>query len=698
MGMNFIRVPISWHEMVNDDGSWKTSPYTRLDALVTAASARGIYVLLDLHTVPGGDCPWGSCGQQGPNPNAFWTITSNQDIANTIWGGLATHYKGNAAVAGYDLVNEPILSYSETTAQVTQKSDFYNRLYNTVRAIDPDHIIYLEAFFGFDKIAAPSTYGWTNVVYEIHPYAMTAPLDWDAQNNAVTSSLSTLAQYQQQYNIPVYAGEYSFYAFYDVWSKWMSGLNALNAQWTNWTYKVTAPDPGGANWGFYNNNTHTVPIINNDISSTVSSKMGQFGTSNFTANTGLINTVSKFATGSPWMATTALDETGWTATASSTQAGSSPANALDWNTATRWSSGAYQSNGDWFQVNMGSKKVIDQISIETVSADTWDYPRAYKVQVSTDGTNFTTVATGTGFGHKMVIGFAAQQAQYVKIVQTGTSTSNWWSIAEFHAFSEFAISQSGWTATASSTDTLGDVVVNGIDGNISTRWSNGLAQTNGQWYQVDMGQNQSINRVFIDAGTSTSDYPRGYQVQVSTDGTNFTTVAIGTGSSAQIIVDFPSQVARYVKIVQTGSSTSWWSIAELNIYGELANSRTGWLASASATEPGGSAGNSLDGNISTRWSTGAAQASGQWFEVDNGSSQWFNQIVMDSGTNTNDYARKFIVQVSNDNINWTQVATDEGTGPVIRVNFPIVQYRYIKVTLKGSSTSWWSISEFNEYQ
>jgi hypothetical protein len=117
------------------------------------------------------------------------------------------------------------------TGEFEKRQREYNRLYNTVRAIDPDHVIYLEAFFGFDKIAAPSTYGWTNVVYEIHPYAMDRPKDWDVQNNAVTSSLSTLAQYQQLYNIPVYAGEYSFYAFYDVWSKWMSGLNALNAQW-----------------------------------------------------------------------------------------------------------------------------------------------------------------------------------------------------------------------------------------------------------------------------------------------------------------------------------------------------------------------------------------------------------------------------------------------------------------------------------
>ncbi len=29
---------------------------------------------------------------------------------------------------------------------------------------------------------------------------------------------------------------------------------------------------------------------------------------------------------------------------------------------------------------------------------------------------------------------------------------------------------------------------------------------------------------------------------------------------------FPATTARYVRVVQTGTSTSWWSIAELNVY------------------------------------------------------------------------------------------------------------------------------------
>ncbi|SDP28954.1 Aryl-phospho-beta-D-glucosidase BglC, GH1 family [Paenibacillus sp. yr247] len=697
MGMNFIRIPISWHELMNDDGTWKLNAWTQLDAIVSGASSRGIYSLIDLHTVPGGDCPWGSCGRQGPNPNAFWTVTSNQDMVNTIWQGIAAHYKGNPAVAGYDLLNEPLLSFNEGSAEIATKNALYNRLYNTIRAVDPDHAIFFEAFFGFDKVAAPSTYGWTNVAYEIHPYAMSAPKDWDAQNNLVTNNLNTLSQYQQSWNVPVYAGEYSLFFFDDVWSRWMSGLSALHVAWTNWTYKVTGTGDG-ANWGFYNTNANPVPILNSDNFSTISSKWSLFDTGHFQANTDLINTVSNFTGGQTWIATTPLDETGWTATASSTGPGDSPGNALDWNSTTRWSTGAAQTSGQWFQVNMGAMKVVDQISIETKSTDTSDYPSGYQVQVSRDGTSWTTVASGNGFGHKMVIPFAPQYAQYIKIVQTGSNPTNWWSIAEFHAYSEIALDRSGWSVTASSTDPYGDVPGNAIDGNAGTRWSSGVPQAIGQWYQADMGRNQTINRVLLDAGASTSDYPRGYQVQVSTDGTTWTTVASGTGSGASVLVQFPVQVARYLKIVQTGSSSSWWSIAEMKVYGENEQSRTGWTATASSTESGGSPANALDNITGTRWSTGAPQTNGQWFNVNLGSLLWFNHIVMDSGTSTNDYARGYIVQVSNDNVNWTTVAVGEGTGPVVTVNFPITQAQYIKVTQTKSSASWWSIADFRAYQ
>ena len=43
-------------------------------------------------------------------------------------------------------------------------------------------------------------------------------------------------------------------------------------------------------------------------------------------------------------------------------------------------------------------------------------------------------------------------------------------------------------------------------------------------------------------------------------------IATGAGTSALVSISFPTQDARYLKVVQTGSNSSWWwSIAELNV-------------------------------------------------------------------------------------------------------------------------------------
>lgn len=700
MGMNMVRVPIGWRTLLNNDGTWKTNPWTKIDWLVSQAAQRNIYVLLDLHTLPGGDCPWESCGRMGLNPNEFWSNSIYQDWVNNIWSAMAARYAGNPTVVGYDLMNEPLISYSEGATEVNQKSAYYNRLYNTVRAVDPDHVIFMEAFFGWNAIAPPSTYGWTNVAYELHPYDFGGGLDWTAQNTLVTNQLADVAakQADSTWGVPVLYGEYQLYQYDDVWSQFMSGLNALHASWTNWNYKVTGAqyDGGGGYWGLYNTNASPTPVINSDTSSTINTKLSAFGTSSFQQNTSFVNDVKKFAAAAGWMQSVPLSQTGWTASASSTEGGSLPANAIDWNTSTRWSSGASQANSQWFQVNLGSMQVFDQISFETRSTDKFDYPRGYQIQVSNDGTTWTTVKTGNGFGWKQAIAIDPQYAQYVRIAQTGTA-QEWWTIAEFHVYSEATLGRSGWTATASSSGT-GTTPANAIDGSTTTRWTTGAAQANGQSYQLDFGTKQTFNRLLLDAGSSTGDYPRGYQVQVSDDATTWTTVATGSAMTQAAIVQFPNQVARYLKIVQTGTATNWWTIQELNVYGEQESSRSSWSATASSTEFGGSTANALDGNLSTRWSSGAAQAAGQWFEVDQGSSQWFNHVVMDAGPNTGHYPRRYIVQTSNDNSAWQTVANGEATGAWVAVNFPIVQARYIRVTLQTSSTSWWSIGEFRAFQ
>jgi hypothetical protein len=87
------------------------------------------------------------------------------------------------------------------------------------------------------------------------------------------------------------------------------------------------------------------------------------------------------------------------------------------------------------------------------------------------------------------------------------------------------------------------------------------------WIQVDMGQAQTFDKVVLDSGSSTGDYARSADVYVSSDGTNWTKVSSIVSDGQQIqLASFPTQTARYVKVVNTGSVGNWWSIAEFNAY------------------------------------------------------------------------------------------------------------------------------------
>ena len=267
-----------------------------------------------------------------------------------------------------------------------------------------------------------------------------------------------------------------------------------------------------------------------------------------------------------------LPRTGWIATGSSTGPGETPGNTIDGNATTRWSTGAGQANGQWFQVDMLSAKTFNQITLDA-GASTGDYPRGYQVFVSNDGASWgSAVATGSGTGQLVTVTFTAQTARYIRVVQTG-SVGNWWSLHEFNVYGSAAtnctgavLSRSGWGPSASSSG-AGDVPGNAIDGNATTRWSTGAGQANGQWFQVDMLSARTFCKLTVDAGTSTGDYPRGYQVFVSNDGANWgSAVASGTGTTQLITINFAAQTARYVRIVQTGSVGNWWSLHELNVY------------------------------------------------------------------------------------------------------------------------------------
>ncbi|MDB6037546.1 MAG: coagulation factor 5/8 type domain protein, partial [Verrucomicrobiales bacterium] len=125
--------------------------------------------------------------------------------------------------------------------------------------------------------------------------------------------------------------------------------------------------------------------------------------------------------------------------------------------------------------------------------------------------------------------------------------------------------RSDWKLTASHNP---GSLRNAVDGNPSTRFDTSASQTPGMWVQIELPLSVTINALILDSTPSPGDYPRGYKVQVSPDGNDWSApIAVGKGRDAITEIDFSPVTTRFIRITQTGAVDGlFWSIHELNIF------------------------------------------------------------------------------------------------------------------------------------
>jgi F5/8 type C domain/Fibronectin type III domain len=120
---------------------------------------------------------------------------------------------------------------------------------------------------------------------------------------------------------------------------------------------------------------------------------------------------------------------GHPATSSSNEnAGLGPANAVDGNTGTRWSSGF--SDPQWIQVDLGASHTVNRVVLNWETA----YGRAFQVQTSPDGAAWTTVfstTTGTGGVQDLAV---SGSGRYVRMYGTQRATGYGYSLWEFQVY------------------------------------------------------------------------------------------------------------------------------------------------------------------------------------------------------------------------------------------------------------------------
>lgn len=129
-----------------------------------------------------------------------------------------------------------------------------------------------------------------------------------------------------------------------------------------------------------------------------------------------------------------LDRTGWIASGSKNS--NSANNAIDGKEDTRWTSGSQKEPGDWFKVDMRNKQKFNLIILDTTGSPN-DTPAKYELYVSDDDLDWgEPIATGEGSSMMTIISIPTQNARYFKVVQTGNTKTNYWSIHEAYVIND----------------------------------------------------------------------------------------------------------------------------------------------------------------------------------------------------------------------------------------------------------------------
>ncbi len=265
-GATAIRIPVNYRHFEDDwrPFAYRPDGFERLRHALGWCERHGLYVILDLHAVAGGQNPdWHS--DNATNCALFWQHPHFQDRFVALWEEFARQFRDEGVVAGYNVMNEPVTSRGSNNRNpysAAAPSDWaalnavYDRVVKAVRAIDGDHIIFLEGdfysnrFSGLDDPPAP------NLVYSSHNYMGPAMgpgsypdsrrAGWDASAVAEAFGACEGQAFAAKHGVPLWVGEFG--AIFNgpaaeapdrlrALDDQLTAMEGRGAHWTTWTYK-----------------------------------------------------------------------------------------------------------------------------------------------------------------------------------------------------------------------------------------------------------------------------------------------------------------------------------------------------------------------------------------------------------------------------------------------------------------------------
>jgi endoglucanase len=209
--MNCVRVPVHYKHFEDDLRPFelKEDGFRLLDRVIERGARHGVYTVIDLHALPGWQGQMWHCD----NPThwaTFWEHAHFQDRVVHLWEALAERYRGNHWVAGYNPINEPADPSGALIAP------YYQRLHDAIRAVDPDHILFLDGnrySVDFQMFEEP----WPNTVWTAHDYGLPGFVDGGdypgvsrgefVDRDALERGFLERTEFMRETDTPVFIGE-----------------------------------------------------------------------------------------------------------------------------------------------------------------------------------------------------------------------------------------------------------------------------------------------------------------------------------------------------------------------------------------------------------------------------------------------------------------------------------------------------------
>lgn len=227
LGMNSIRVPFNYRLFTDEyylGGNGIQRGFALLDSVVNWCEEENMTVLLDMHAAPG--------GQTGDNIDDSYAYPflyeskEDQDLLCSIWTKIASHYKNNTTIMGYDFFNEPIAHFLDTTHLNPYLEPLFKKVTAAVRKIDKNHLIFLEGAQWASKFSVFGQPFDDKLVYQFHKY----------QAPPTLRVIQSYINFRDKYKVPIYCGESGEND--DVWvENFRKLLEQNNIGWHFWPYK-----------------------------------------------------------------------------------------------------------------------------------------------------------------------------------------------------------------------------------------------------------------------------------------------------------------------------------------------------------------------------------------------------------------------------------------------------------------------------